>query len=194
MSKKTLSSLDTEVRLLRHLIDDLYTLSITDVGGMRYHYEQYNIAECIRSALDSMHNATADAGISIEYDSPDSLLWSIDKSRIEQLIFNIITNSIKYTDSPGKVLIRLTERNTSLVLTIEDTSPGCSEDECELLFEPLYRKDQARTRSSDKSSAGLGLAIVRNIVEAHKGTISATPSELGGIKVTITFDKRGKYD
>lgn len=185
LSKQTLSSLDTEVRLLRHLVDDLYTLSITDLGGMRYSFQQYDIVDCIKGAIDSMQNTAVAAGLRIETDLPTTLIWSIDCSRIEQLLFNLISNSIKYTDPPGVIEVSLKQVNTSIELTIEDSSPSCTPEECELLFEPLYRNDQARTRGNESSSAGLGLAIVRNIVEAHNGKVSASPANLGGIKITI---------
>jgi two-component system sensor histidine kinase BaeS len=72
-----------------------------------------------------------------------------------------------------------------VTIIFEDSAPGVKPDDCERLFNPLHRQDESRTRRRDGS--GLGLAISRNIVEAHRGKILASPSKLGGLKITITF-------
>lgn len=88
-----------------------------------------------------------------------------------------------YTDAPGRIQLALERKGNNALLTICDTPPGCRKAECEQLFEPLYRQDLSRSRRS--AGAGLGLAICRNIVDAHRGTISASPSSLGGLKISI---------
>ena len=101
------------------------------------------------------------------------------------MFINLIENSIAYTDAPGFIDIKLSSLNDKVVVFVQDSPPGVTKDECELLFEPLYRQDASRNRRT--AGAGLGLAICKNIVEAHQGSISANPSELGGLAIVISL-------
>ena len=108
-----------------------------------------------------------------------------DSQRLDQLLVNLLENSLAYTDSPGRIEIALSSTRNSVVITIEDTPPGVEEDEYEKLFEPLYRHEVSRSRRT--AGAGLGLAICRNIVDAHQGTITASRSKLGGLCIQLVF-------
>jgi two-component system sensor histidine kinase BaeS len=180
-----LDSLDQEVQRLRHLVNDLYQLSLSDAGGLRYEFASMDLAQCVRDASANLQTRASQAGLSlhIKADSSSQVLVFADVRRIDQLLSNLLENAIAYTDAPGTVEINLSSNDQRVMLRIDDTAPGASESECEQLFEPLYRKESSRTRRS--GGAGLGLAICRNIVTAHGGTILAAPSPLGGISIVI---------
>jgi two-component system sensor histidine kinase BaeS len=93
-----------------------------------------------------------------------------------------LDNSVRYTDAGGTISIVLRLINGQAQITISDSKPGASFEECERLFERLYRLEGSRNRNSGGS--GLGLAICRNIVEAHGGNITAEPGPDGGILIT----------
>lgn len=184
--QKQLMSLDQEVLLLRHLVDDLYQLSLSDMGGLRYNFAPIDLSNTIQIALESMRQSMQDKGLRLELDFKGDMTFNADAKRIEQLFTNLSANSMAYTDAPGEIHIESSRRGEHLVIEINDSKPGVSEEQCSKLFEPLYRVDQARTRRS--SGAGLGLSICKNIVEAHNGTITAFPSPLGGLCIKIVFD------
>ncbi|WP_350433072.1 ATP-binding protein [Shewanella sp. H8] len=178
-----LMSLEQEVLRMKHLVDDLYELSLSDVGGLRYHFQRVNVSESLQSTLNSIAASAQDKGLMIQSQIKADLYLSADVHRLEQLFINLLMNTMAYTDSPGTIDVQLSQQAKTVILTINDTKPSASVEECEHLFEPLYRQDSARTRRG--SGAGLGLTICKNIVEAHDGTIKAKPSLLGGLCIEV---------
>jgi two-component system sensor histidine kinase BaeS len=106
-----------------------------------------------------------------------------DAERLSQLFRNLLINSLNYTDPGGRVEVGIDVNEGMLIIDIQDTEPGVPDDALPQLFERLYRVD--RSRSRDTGGAGLGLAICRNIVEAHEGRISARHSPLGGLWIRL---------
>ena len=168
---------------MKLLVDDLYELSLSDVGGLRYHFQRVNVSESLQSTLNSMATSLQEKGLTLQSQFQPEVYLSADVLRLEQLFINLLMNSMAYTDSPGVIDVRLSQQAKTVILTINDTKPSASIEECEHLFEPLYRQDSARTRRG--SGAGLGLTICKNIVEAHDGTIKAIPSPLGGLCIEV---------
>ena len=108
-----------------------------------------------------------------------------DPERLRQLFANLLENVVKYTDEGGKLAISMECNGNLAMVDIRDSEPGVPESELENLFERLYRVETSRSRAA--GGAGLGLAICRNIVEAHTGTITAQPSPLGGVWIRVTL-------
>ena len=178
-------SLDQEVARLRNLVDDLYQLSLSDIGGLRYSFSTINIRDSLESASKSLRQRAQAQGIEIRVSKGADAYISADAQRLDQLFLNLICNALSYTDSPGQIDIMLTQKNGKIRLCLEDTPPGVEAAECDRLFDPLYRQDASRSRHT--AGAGLGLAICKNIVTAHQGTIEAFPSSLGGLCIDIQF-------
>ncbi len=181
--RQQLHSLDEEVQRLQHLIDDLYELSLSDVGGLRYEFAAVDLKDCVESALGTIRRRASEQGIELVVKGDAGTLVNADARRMDQLFRNLVDNSLAYTDSPGRIEVTVTRNTGQAVIEILDTPPGVTEAEYEQLFEPLYRRDASRSRST--AGAGLGLAICRNIVEAHGGSIRACPSALGGLCIHI---------
>lgn len=110
---------------------------------------------------------------------------SADSQRLDQLFINLLENALAYTDAPGRIEVILSSSGDKIAIKIQDTPPGVDEADCEKLFEPLYRHELSRNRRT--AGVGLGMAICRNIVDAHQGSITATPSELGGLCIELIF-------
>lgn len=180
-----LQSLDQEVQRLRRLVDDLYELSLSELGGLRYQFTTVDVTASLHEATRSLRNRAAQKGIELVLPDTGTFTARGDPARLHQLFSNLLENSLAYTDTPGIIRLTLRSSNSELVINIEDTPPGVIQHDCEKLFEPLYRQDSSRSRRS--GGAGLGLAICRNIVTAHSGTISASPSELGGLCICVTL-------
>ena len=110
-----------------------------------------------------------------------------DAKRLNQLLDNLFANSAKYTDAPGQVYCRLIEKSNDFDIYIEDSKPGVSREDIAKLFEHLFRVESSRNRKTGGS--GIGLALCKNIVYAHQGTISAHQAESGGLMIKITLPK-----
>lgn len=184
-----LESLDQEVQRLRFLVDDLYALSISDVGGLRYEFATVDLAQCLQHATDGTRKRALAMGIEVALEHPAGsaakfvLPVQADAQRIDQLLQNILENSLAYTDAPGRVAVTMAQTKTAALVTIDDTAPSVKEADCEQLFDPLVRQEASRSRRT--GGAGLGLAICRSIVAAHGGSISASPSAMGGLSISI---------
>lgn len=125
-------------------------------------------------------------GLTLRLDLPEAKVPVVgDAARLRQLLDNLLTNSGRYTDAPGEVVLAVSRHGAQAHLSVSDSVPGVPEAELVRLFDRLYRVDASRNRSS--GGAGLGLAIARNIVQAHQGQIAATPSSLGGVCMAVTL-------
>lgn len=181
--QQQLDSLEQEISLMNHLVNDLYELSLSDIGGLRYVFAPTNLNECLVKAINSLGNQIEAKGLTLNIQSKNEPWLEADHHRLEQLCINLLKNALTYTDAPGQIAVSVQKTEFAIKMRVEDSMPSVPEAECELLFEPLYRQDSARTRR--KSGAGLGLSICKNITEAHNGKISAHPSRLGGLLIEI---------
>ncbi|MDB4261251.1 ATP-binding protein [bacterium] len=179
-----LVSLDQEVQRLTHLVNDLYELSLSDIGGLRYAMEEVALDQWLLDQVQQLKPRASEHGLELSL-SAVPVVVRADPRRLEQLLGNLLENALAYTDSPGRISVDLVVADTEVSLSISDTAPGPSQEQCKQLFEPLFRVEASRSRHS--GGAGLGLAICRNIVEAHGGSISARPSSDHGLCVTITL-------
>jgi len=182
--EKAITRLQKHATRLASLINDLYQLSLTDIGAMSYRKNPCDLAEILDEIANSLQDKLIQAELSLEQRiSGDELIVFADPERLQQLFLNLFNNSINYTESPGVIKVALTRDNNFAVFIIEDSAPGVSPDLHEKLFERLYRAESSRSRET--GGAGLGLSICRNIVDAHEGHIHISSSELGGLKITV---------
>lgn len=182
---ETHHTLHGQVMRLHKLVDDLYQLSLTDLGALQYQKIHCDPEEQVMTAVESFLPAFDQAGIELKLDNRlkgNEQLYA-DPQRIQQLLGNLLQNSIQYTDSPGTTAIRCSSHNKWLKLEIEDSTPGVTDQQLPHLFDRLYRTESSRNR--DHGGAGLGLNLCHNIVTAHQGEVDLQHSPLGGIKVTI---------
>jgi two-component system sensor histidine kinase BaeS len=175
LGRDALNSLAGDTARLSRLVEDLHTLSLSDLGALSYHKEPVDLAEIVSEVVDARRTA-----LSVVKDlEPSPLLGDAD--RLGQVFSNLLENSLRYTDVPGKISV-----STGKGFVIwEDSSPGVPEAELPKLTERLYRVEGSRSRNGGGS--GLGLAIARAIVEAHGGTLTAAASPLGGLRIELRF-------
>ncbi|MGU3627108.1 ATP-binding protein [Comamonas sp. C24C] len=184
MSLSTLMPLQSEVTQLNKLVDDLHELAVTQTGEFRYTFEALDLDRIVAHCTMTMQARARDCGLSMAYSSKGQPVFiQGDESRLQQLLSNLLENSIRYTQRGGQILLTLTTQAGEAELSIEDSPPGVDEPSRQQLFERFYRVDASRNRSSGGS--GLGLSICRNIVEFHGGEIAALPSRLGGLCIMI---------
>ncbi len=189
---RELGSLHGEVIRLSRLVDDLYDLSLSDLGALTYRKSDIDLAGELVQALDLFRPEYAGKGISLEADIPPGAEFPLfaDASRIRQLFSNLLENSLKYTERGGRLRVAVERVGRVASVHFQDSGPGVPVTDLEKLFDRLYRADGSRSRET--GGAGLGLSICRSIAEAHEGTISAFPSPLGGLWVKIDLPMDGR--
>ncbi len=182
-------SLRDEALRLGALVDDLHLLAMADLQALRCHFALCDARELIGRvcARFAVRAAAAGIALAVKADSPASLEVQWDAQRIDQLLSNLVDNSLRYTDAPGRIELGLRLTGEHVVLSVEDSAPGVPEGDLPRLFEPLYRADRARSRH--RGGSGLGLAIAAALVATHRGEIKAGHAPLGGLAVWIKLPR-----
>lgn len=182
---KVINALHSEITHLGRLVSDLYELSMTEIGALNYKMVEVNPVGILQGTLEAFEPRFEQKGITIRTELSQNMLHSLvaDPDRLQQLFANLLENSLRYTSSPGALLVTANQGRDSVVISFSDTAPGVEDQRLDKLFDRLYRGDESRNR--DTGGAGLGLAICRNIVDAHQGGIKTGHSSLGGLLVTI---------
>jgi two-component system, OmpR family, sensor histidine kinase BaeS len=169
---------------LTRLVDDLHELAMSYLRPLRCKFAPLDYAQLLADLSPYFISEARKKGLELEVHCDTQQTTAIwDSARINQLLINLLSNSIAYTDAPGRIDVRVTPLDERVRIVIEDSAPGLSRDELAQVFEPLFRAEAARSRRSDGS--GLGMKICRAIVDAHHGTIGVAGSALGGVLVRI---------
>lgn len=186
MSEKFLGVINNEADRMVRIVKDLLTLSRLDYGRLEINYSRFPVDKLMGGVYDAMlfearnHNHE----LLLELDDP---LPSIegDRERIEQVVVNIVSNSIKYTPNGGQIVMTASNIENGVRISVQDNGIGIPKEDLPRLFERFYRVDKARSR--ERGGTGLGLAIAQEIVKLHGGTIEVE-SEFGkGTKMTVTL-------
>ncbi len=183
-NEQALMSLQGEVLRLNRLVDDLHQLSQADAGQLHCEFRPISLASVLNDALGKMAPRLAEKSLTLTNDAEDVVLLA-DEQRLHQLLLNVLENSVRYTGADGQLRLTATREGHSAVIVVEDSAPGVPAEALPYLFDRLYRVDPSRSRET--GAAGLGLAIVAAIVNAHGGNISARPSELGGLAIELSL-------
>ena len=186
LSLESIGSLQAEVSRLNRLVEDLYQLALSDVGALAYRKTDVNLGDLLSEAVERARPKLIDRSLTVSEILPENAVYvCADADRLAQLFDNILENTRRYTDQGGSLEIALASRKGWATVDFKDSAPGVTEEDREKLFDRLYRVEGSRSRST--GGAGLGLAICRNIVEAHGGTIEALHSPFGGVWIRIAL-------
>lgn len=186
-----LQSLHAEALRLGRLVDDLYQLSMSDLGALSYRKTELDLATLLAELVASYRCKFGQKSLRLDFDrtmAGRAMVFG-DPERLRQLFSNLFDNSLKYTDAGGGLEIDLRRCDRHLQVNFRDTAPAVEEENLEKLFERLYRIESSRNRNT--GGAGLGLAICRNIAEAHQGTITARLAESGGLWIELKLPLAG---
>lgn len=176
--------LASKVNEINHLIGDIYQLAQADTNSLVLNKREVSLlplferwqVEWKRTVEDSEFGWQCDIDVS-------DYRHSIDVERVKQVIDNLLSNAINYTDKPGKIKVSATFEREKLKVSVEDTAPTVSDDKLEKIFHRLYRIETSRSRQTGGS--GLGLAICESLIQAHGGKIYAKQSEMGGLRIAF---------
>jgi signal transduction histidine kinase len=165
------------------MLTTLMDISEAESGAIELHREMMPLADIVARAVD-LYRDTADAkAVTLEAHVDPTVVVSIDRLRFEQVAANLLDNAIKYTPSGGRVDISVARENGRVLLRVRDTGVGIPTSELPRIWERLFRGDQSRT----ERGLGLGLSLVKAVVEAHGGTVSVDSTPGAGSTFTVAL-------
>ncbi len=170
-----LSDINSEIDRLSHIISDLLTLVQIDSEDMVLRRENILFGELVRATVRRLVLLAQSHKINLDVTVAEDIHIYADSSRIEQVVYNLVDNAIKYTPEGGLVRIDLSPSEKTAVLRVADTGMGIPADDLPHIFDRFYRVDKARSRAT--GGTGLGLSIVQQIVLLHGGEILALSQE-----------------
>ena len=175
-----------ETDRMTRLVKDLLVLSSLEQSD-QLNKSEFSMHSLVSDVVDTLELVAKEQGhrLSLNITEPFEGLFYGDRDRLEQLLYNIISNSIKYTPNGGKITVTAGQQYNKVYIKVKDTGIGIPEKDLGRLFERFYRVDKAR--SCEKGGTGLGLAISKGIVDNHGGTISVQSEVNKGTEVTITL-------
>lgn len=182
--ERTYQSLQAKIGELDKFIHDLSKTSSSGRQQLAAFCQPTNVAELVASVLGHYTPIALECGLTLEVQGNlPTLPIALNSENIHIALSKIIDNALRYTAAPGKVQVLLATEPQALTITVQDSAPGVLPEQHAKLFEQLYRTEQSRNRATGGS--GLGLAVAKSVIEAHQGSINATPSPLGGLAVTV---------
>lgn len=175
---RALETIDRNTKSLAQLIEDVLDVSRIITGKLRLNVRPVELVSVISAALETVLPATEGKNIQIESIlDPTVALVLGDANRLQQVVWNLLSNAVKFTPSGGRVEVRLERINSRIQIRVSDTGQGIAPDFLPYVFERFRQADSSMTRSH--GGLGLGLAIVRHLVELHGGTVKAESPGVG---------------
>lgn len=186
-NEQNMSSISSQIAVLGGLVEDLYTLSLSDEKANVAFETNIDLIAIVEKAIAAKETQFLQKKIKVvrAYTNAHPCIVKADPKSLLRVFTNIMENSIRYTDDGGEFRVTFSSNDQNAVIKLEDSSPGVPNESLEKIFDRLYRVDQSRSRA--KGGAGLGLPICKNIIGLHNGTLSSSHSSLGGLTLTITM-------
>ncbi|WP_208379432.1 ATP-binding protein [Psychromonas algicola] len=186
-----------QIDSMGNIVNDLYQLSTTDVGGLTYKKEPLNPIQILLQVAESFSAKFKQKELSVDCTQIAALISDekcnvlADRDRLRQLFVNLFENAYRYTNAQGCIQINANIIEQNINIQMQDSAPGVPLTIQGHLFERFYRLEPSRNR--DSGGSGLGLALCKQIVDAHQGTITTSDSSLGGLSINITLPKHRSY-
>jgi signal transduction histidine kinase len=176
-----LRSLLDETNILSRLVEDLRTLALAESGALKLRKEATDLMMLVRDTLAAFQTQAEAIGVALTVETAGDLPWlEIDPGRIRQVLSNLLANALRYTPAGGSIRVKLGMDAGRILLEVADTGPGIPAEDLPHIFERFYK-------STDSGGMGLGLAIAKHLVTAHKGTIIAESSPGQGTTIRISL-------
>ena len=165
------------------MLNTLMDISEAESGAMQLQRETVALADVVARAEDLYRDVADAKGVVLTVDAPADVTVAADRTRLEQVAANLIDNAVKYTPAGGRVDVEVRREHGAAILRVRDTGPGIPPDELPRIFDRLFRGDRSRA----ERGLGLGLSLVRAIVQAHGGTVSVESEPGKGSVFTVSL-------
>ena len=190
MTKEFLNDVNKEINRLSRIVSDLLTLVNIDSGGMRLNTADLDLNDLLLEQIKRLAPLARENGIELDCSGREAVEVNGDAVKLQQVIYNVIDNAIKYTPRGGEVHASISRAGKKAIVRVADTGIGIPADDLPHIFDRFYRVDKARSRAT--GGTGLGLSIVKQIVLLHGGTITASSEEGKGTTFTIELPLAAK--
>lgn len=189
INRKFLLKAAGSLERLNTLLEDLDSISQIESGQYEFSPDRYNLVLQIEDVFESLERKAKKAKVKLVLDSSSKRELNVfaDKSRIQQVLTNLIQNSINYGTEQGQTIVRLQEQGQKVRITVKDDGIGIERVELPRIFERFYRVDKSRARHAGGS--GLGLAIVKHILDGHNENIQVNSTPGKGSEFSFTLQK-----
>ncbi|HEX2865303.1 MAG TPA: ATP-binding protein [Deinococcales bacterium] len=188
---ESLAPLVEETELLARLVSDLRVVTLAEAGALPLQRRDTDLAALAASVIGAFHARASAAGVKLALETTPASA-PVDPERLRQVLHNLLENALRHTPHGGQVTLAVSPDGQTAVLQVRDTGPGLPTDRPERIFDRFYRVDPARSRTDGGS--GLGLSIVRAIVNAHGGTVHAANAPTGGAILTARLPATPPHD
>jgi len=166
-----LGYIQSEVRRTDRLVQNLLTLARMDKGAVTAQMARFDLSNALMEVALPFESTVFEAGRTLETDIPAGVFVKGDREMLQQLAVILLSNALKYSDDGGTIRLSLAQKGHGCRISVYNTGPGIAPENLERIFDRFYREDLSH--NSEIAGNGLGLAIARNIVDAHKGKIHA---------------------
>ncbi|MBH0165433.1 HAMP domain-containing protein [Fictibacillus sp. 7GRE50] len=180
-----IQSLKTEIEQLISLVQDLEYLTAMESPEFSLNKKSEQLNDIIIKSIDAFSGAFVQKDITLRKELDKDVVLNLDAKRITQVFMNLFSNALRYTPRGGEVLVNTYVDDESVIISIRDTGIGISEEEIKQVFERFYRGEKSRNR--EHGGSGIGLTIVKRIVEAHEGQIWVNGEYKQGTEMKIKF-------
>lgn len=188
-AKRAVAVIKNNAVVQAQLIEDILDVSRIISGKLQLHLELADISEIINAAVDTVSPAADAKGIALVKDLATIPLAIVDRDRIQQICWNLLSNAVKFTPRGGHVTLSASEVDGDIVITVRDTGQGIAKEFLPRIFERFTQADGSPSRQH--GGLGLGMAIVRHLVELHGGTVRAESDGLDqGATFTVALPRR----
>ena len=178
-----MNDINSEIDRLSNIVSDLLTLVKMDSGSVKLNRENLSIAALVKENAHRLQPIAEQKGQQISLTISDSCDIYADRSKLNQVIYNLMENAVKYTQQDGMVKVTLAKQGHDARLTVTDNGPGIPKEHLPHIFDRFYRVDKARSR--EKGGTGLGLSIVYQLVLLHGGSIRVESEEGKGCSFIV---------
>src|SRR3984893_10383876 len=187
--QKTQAMIQRQVRRMTRLVQDLLDVSRIAQGRLHLQRERIDLREVVSNAIETLESDINERHHRLTTALPDAPVWlQADPGRLEQVFVNLLANASRYTDAGGELAVRVHTRDGQAVVSIRDSGIGVAPDALAHIFDLFRQADAAAPRS--KSGLGIGLALVRTLVELHGGSVTAASAGVGqGSEFTVRLPR-----
>jgi len=184
-----LKSAQAQLENLSTLVDDLFEIAQLDAGVLRIELERASLHDLVSDTLSNLRPHAERQGVRLVGEvEPGADLVLMNPPKLQRVLHNLISNALRHTPADGTITLRATAAGDEVEVTVADNGEGISPDDLPHVFERTYRGEKSRSR--DYGGAGLGLAIVRGLIEAHGGRIWVESQPNAGATFGFTLSKR----
>jgi signal transduction histidine kinase len=177
-TEKALAVIDRNLRIQNQLIDDLLNVSKIISGKLQIQRETVNALDIVNATIETVRPSAEAKQISVELESDADLpAISADPARLQQIVWNLLSNAVKFTSKGGNIVVKVSRTTRDLRIAVQDSGEGIAPEFLPQVFNRFSQADTSKTRAH--GGLGLGLALVRQLVELHGGSVSAESVGLG---------------